>query len=92
MNHRDIPTEPLSALPGPLGDLKRLAHNMYWAWNPKAREVLRSIDPAKFDSGMSPVRMIVESDRFDELVADASLVASAMSVMPSSLWKRCRLA
>ncbi|MCP3936758.1 MAG: glycosyltransferase family 1 protein [Actinomycetia bacterium] len=76
MTHRDIPTEPLSALPGPLGDLKRLAHNMYWAWNPKAREVLRSIDPAKFDSGMSPVRMIVESDRLDELAADARFVAS----------------
>ena len=68
MTYRSIPTAPGRSLPAPIAALDRLSHNMYWAWNPTIRQVLRSVDPAKFDAGMSPVQMLVEAD-LDEVVA-----------------------
>ena len=62
MTTRSIPTAPGRPLPAPIAALDRLCHNMYWAWNPTIRRVLRSIDSVKFDAGMSPVQMLVEAD------------------------------
>ncbi|MEZ5279995.1 MAG: alpha-glucan family phosphorylase [Acidimicrobiales bacterium] len=74
MTYRSIPTAPGRSLPAPIAALDRLCHNMYWAWNPTIRRVLRSIDSVKFDAGMSPVQMLVEAD-LETLASDQAFVA-----------------
>lgn len=53
-------------LPERLARLEELAYNMWFSWNEEARELFRSIDPAKWEEVYhSPVRMLQEADRED---------------------------
>jgi len=49
-------------LPGELAPFARLAYNYRWSWLPGGPELLRSIDPARFDAcGQNPVRLLQEA-------------------------------
>jgi phosphorylase/glycogen(starch) synthase len=62
-------------LPAKISRLRELAHNLWWAWNPMARELFSALDP-KLWAGMgnNPVRMLetVSSERLVEASDNAS--------------------
>ncbi|MBU1965005.1 MAG: alpha-glucan family phosphorylase, partial [Proteobacteria bacterium] len=62
-------------LPANISRLRELAHNLWWAWNPRARELFSALDP-KLWEGMNnnPVRMLetVSSERLLEASENAS--------------------
>ncbi|MDP2840096.1 MAG: alpha-glucan family phosphorylase, partial [Syntrophales bacterium] len=62
-------------LPPNISRLRELAHNLWWSWNPRARELFSALDP-KLWEGMSnnPVRMLetVSSERLLEASENAS--------------------
>ncbi len=46
-------------LPEELQPLSILASNMYFSWNPKARNLFRQIDPQSWDSfGQNPIAIL----------------------------------
>jgi len=46
-------------LPERIGGLEKLAYNLWWSWNPAARELFRALDlQAWRESGHNPVRML----------------------------------
>ncbi len=46
-------------LPERIGGVADLAYNLWWSWNPKARELLRALDLQTYrESGHNPVRML----------------------------------
>ena len=65
-------------LPPKISRLRELAHNLWWAWNPRARELFSSIDPKVWDRmGNNPVRMLetVSSERLHEAAENASYLS-----------------
>lgn len=64
-------------LPEPLRPLKELALNLRWSWHPETRELLRSVDPERWDAGPAdPVALLgsVPADRLAALAADRGFV------------------
>jgi starch phosphorylase len=60
-------------LPEPLHPLRELALNLRWSWHPDTRELLRSVDPSRWQAaGADPVRLLglVAAGRLAELAAD----------------------
>jgi phosphorylase/glycogen(starch) synthase len=46
-------------LPGKISRLRELAYNLWWAWNPRARDLFSSLDPKVWARmGNNPVRML----------------------------------
>jgi phosphorylase/glycogen(starch) synthase len=46
-------------LPGKISRLRELAYNLWWAWNPRARDLFSSLDPKVWDRmGNNPARML----------------------------------
>lgn len=72
-----IPTLPRNdiQLPLSLEPLKKIALNIYWSWHRNTLELLREIDPKRFDAGMSPVALLRETTALDRLATDADYVA-----------------
>jgi glycogen phosphorylase/synthase len=65
-------------LPPKISRLRELAHNLWWAWNPRARELFSSIDPKVWDRmGNNPVRMLetVSPERLHEASENASYLS-----------------
>jgi len=65
-------------LPEKISRLRELAHNLWWAWNPRARELFSSIDPKVWDRmGNNPVRMLetVSPERLHEASENASYLS-----------------
>jgi starch phosphorylase len=65
-------------LPPPLERLRDLAHNLWWAWSPVARELFVRIDPEKWHAVRgNPIELLscVEQNRLDALAADDGFVA-----------------
>jgi glycogen phosphorylase len=65
-------------LPPSLERLRDLAHNLWWAWSPVARELFVRIDPEKLDEVHgNPIELLscIEQKRLDELAADDGFVA-----------------
>lgn len=67
-----IPTLPRNdlELPPSLQPLKKIALNMYWSWHPDSLDLLRQIDPARFDSGTPPVALLRERAALHRLARD----------------------
>ncbi len=62
-------------LPESLADLRTIAYNLWWAWNPDAIELIRRIDRDLWDlSGHNPVAMLgmVSQERWQRLADDES--------------------
>jgi len=60
-------------LPSSLEPLRGLAHNLWWAWTPLARELFVRIDPALWESCRgNPIELLsrVSQARLEELAAD----------------------
>jgi glycogen phosphorylase len=53
-------------LPASIARLEELAQNLYWSWNPAARDLFREINPAAFTaSHHSPMRVLFECHQTD---------------------------
>ena len=65
-------------LPGKISRLRELAHNLWWTWNPRARELFSALDPKLWARmGNNPVRMLetVSSERLLEASDNASYLS-----------------
>jgi starch phosphorylase len=64
---------PLPPLPARLGRLNELAYNLWWSWDPRAREVFRDLDyPLWRFTDHNPVLLLhlVEPDRLEHAASD----------------------
>lgn len=53
-----------SKIPERIGRIDELAHNVWWAWHPLARDVFRALDyPLWRSSGHNPVKELYETSR-----------------------------
>lgn len=65
-------------LPGPISRLRELAHNLWWTWNPRTRELFAALDPKLWEGmGNNPVRMLetVSPERLREATANSSYLS-----------------
>lgn len=65
-------------IPKELSQLKRIAYNTWWAWNPRATELFRRIDPDLWEQKYhNPVLLLerVSQERFQELAVDTGYLA-----------------
>ena len=65
-------------LPAKISRLRELAHNLWWAWNPRGRELFSAIDPKLWEGmGNNPVRMLetVSAERLLEASGNASYMS-----------------
>lgn len=72
-----------SSLPKELECLDELAHNMWWAWNYKAREMWKSLDADLYEEvNHNPVLLLerLNYDRKEEIVKDKALMAQVKDV------------
>ena len=61
-------------LPEKIGQIKDLAYNLWWSWNPEARELFRRLDyPLWSKSEHNPVQMLNEmtADHLNEAAQDS---------------------
>jgi glycogen phosphorylase len=74
----------LLALPERIGRLRELANDLWWTWNPQAREVFRSIDYAAWRAtAHNPVRMLRQLP--PELVAGAAGSAEFLALYDAAI-------
>lgn len=67
-----------SDLPSKLKHLETLAKNLWWVWNSDAKSLFRDLNPDLWRStGENPVMLLqqLSSERLDEILADADLMA-----------------
>ena len=65
-------------LPAPLERLREIAHNLWWAWSPVARELIVRIDPDLFEEVHgNPIELLsrVDQARLDELATDDAFLS-----------------
>ena len=65
-------------LPEKISRLRDLAYNLWWTWNPRARELFSALDPKLWERmGNNPVRMLetVSAERLSEASKNASYVS-----------------
>lgn len=65
-------------IPDKLKDLRKIAFNLWWTWNPDAVSLFNRMDPGLWTSTHhNPVEMFgkLSQSRFDELVSDESFVS-----------------
>ena len=71
-------------IPKKISRLPELAYNLWWSWNPDARELFRYIDQPKWsETSHNPVTMLheVADERFKELAKDPAFDALYNKVM-----------
>jgi starch phosphorylase len=71
-------------LPRRIGRLDELAHNLWWSWHPRAREVFRTLDYALWViSGHNPVKQLrdINPDKLQAAASDPAFLALYDSVM-----------
>ena len=74
----------LPALPDALKPLRELANNLWWTWNPEARELFRRLDVELWrESKHNPVAMLarMKQSRLDRLAADPAYIATLHRVL-----------
>ena len=72
-----------SRLPEKLTFLNELAHNLWWAWNPEARDLFKSLDPDLWkECGKNPVLLLerISFERMAQLAKDDEVIGRMMSV------------
>ena len=65
-------------LPPKISRLRELAYNLWWTWNPRARELFSALDPKLWaEMGNNPVRMLetVSAERLLEASKNASYMS-----------------
>jgi starch phosphorylase len=73
-----------AALPGGLNRLSELASNLWWSWNPEARELFETIDPTLWRlSHHNPVKLLQDSkpDRLAALNEDPVFIRRYSAVI-----------
>jgi starch phosphorylase len=73
-----------AALPGGLNRLSELAYNLWWSWNPEARELFETIDPTLWRlSHHNPVKLLQDSkpDRLAALNEDPVFIRRYSAVI-----------
>ncbi|MDX9820974.1 MAG: alpha-glucan family phosphorylase [Syntrophales bacterium] len=68
----------IANLPEKIGRLRELAYNLWWSWNPKARELFISLDPNLWSQmGNNPVRMLesVSPERLLEAAQNSGYIS-----------------
>ncbi len=71
-------------LPERIGRLDELAHNLWWSWQPKARDLFRSLDyPLWRTSGHNPVKQLrdINPDKLQAVAGDPAFLARYDSVL-----------
>ena len=63
-------------LPTPLAPLARIARNLAWTWERELADVLRAVDPERFDATGNPVEVLAYATdaRLHQLAGDAGYV------------------
>ncbi|HEY4117119.1 MAG TPA: alpha-glucan family phosphorylase [Byssovorax sp.] len=70
-------------VPRPLAPLLSLAHNLWWSWNDRARELFARVDPDAFHAlGENPLAVVARAPtaRLVELAGDAGYLAELAAV------------
>jgi starch phosphorylase len=65
-------------LPGRIKRLNEIAHNLWWSWNPAARNLFRRLDyPLWRVTGHNPVMMLQEinPDKLEEYGQDSNFLS-----------------
>jgi starch phosphorylase len=70
-------------IPKRIGRLEELAHNLWWSWQPDARELFRSVDYVRWRVDHNPVKQLreVTPERLQQLAADQAFVSLYDAVM-----------
>jgi len=79
-----VPQPPKPRLPERIGRLDELAHNLWWSWHSKARDLFRALDyPLWVISGHNPVKLLrdINPDKLQAAAADPAFLDLYDSVM-----------
>jgi starch phosphorylase len=78
-----IPTLPGASfkLPHQLEGLGRLAYNMWWSWNPRARALYSRIDGLAWSRYRNPVEVLSQPIAWHELLEDSTFLAEYTHVL-----------
>ena len=78
-----VPTLPGASfrLPPQLEGFRRLAYNMWWSWNPRARGALQPHRRPVVVAYRNPVEVLVAADRLVELLDDPAFMAEYTQVL-----------
>ncbi|MBE0480318.1 MAG: alpha-glucan family phosphorylase [Dehalococcoidia bacterium] len=70
-------------LPERIGRLDELANNLWWSWNPQARELFRSLDYPLWKDGHNPVRQLryISREKLESAAGDPSFLSLYDSVL-----------
>ncbi len=71
-------------LPDRIGQMDSLAHNLWWSWHPRARDLFRALDyPLWKESGHNPVRQLreISADKLHAAANDPAFLTLFDSVM-----------
>lgn len=76
MPNISIPTAPprLQELPEPLRGLEDLVYNLRWTWRKETQQLFEQIDPLGWSQNVSPVRMIREKRKWDDLEGNEDFI------------------
>jgi starch phosphorylase len=78
-----VPTLPGASfrLPPQLEGLRRLAYNMWWSWNPRARALFSRIDGLAFSRYRNPIEVLSQPIAWSELLDDPAFMAECSQVL-----------
>jgi len=71
-------------MPERIGRLDELAHNLWWSWQPKARDLFRALDyPLWRASGHNPVKLLrdINPDKLQAAAGDPAFIARYDAVL-----------
>jgi starch phosphorylase len=68
-------------LPPQLEGLRRLAYNLWWSWNPRARALFSRIDGLAWSRYRNPVDVLSQPIAWSELLADPAFMAECSAVL-----------
>ena len=78
-----VPTLPGASfrLPPQLEGLRRLAYNMWWSWNPRARALFSRIDGLAFSRYRNPIEVLSQPIAWSDLLDDPAFMAECSQVL-----------
>jgi starch phosphorylase len=78
-----VPTQPGASfrLPPQIEGLRRLAFNLWWSWNPRARGLFSRIDGLSWSRYRNPVEVLSQPIAWPELLDDPAFMAECTQVM-----------
>ena len=78
-----VPTLPGAPfrLPPQLEGLRRLAYNLWWSWNPRARALFSRIDGLAWSRYRNPIEVLSQPIAWSELLDDPAFMAECTQVL-----------